>query len=345
MGRGRRGFTPASISAAATGRSSIRCARCRGCRWPTARWCAWGRRSSLSTSRPRSPTVDDSSLPRTTRSPARRRPRARCARRWRAWRPIPRRCCSSERPAPARSTSPRRSTVWRRKGDLVAVNCAALTPALVESQLFGHVRGAFTGAPTRRSPGCSARPTAARCSSTRSASCRWTCSPSCCARSRSARCGRWGRRARFAVDVRVVAATNRNLAKQVERGQLPPRSLRPPLAVGDHGAAAAPPARRSVHVDPSPAPALAFRAFARRARARVGLRSARGGGAAAARVARQPARRRPPGARAGGHAARAPPTANRSRSPGCRHGCGRRRRSSPPKPVTHRPRRRREVAV
>ena len=34
----------------------------------------------------------------------------------------------------------------RRKGPLVAVNCATLTPDLVESQLFGHVRGAFTGA-------------------------------------------------------------------------------------------------------------------------------------------------------------------------------------------------------
>ncbi len=57
-------------------------------------------------------------------------------------------CSSPARAAPARSWSPAPSTRTRSRRDkpFIKVNCAAIPKDLMESELFGYERGAFTGA-------------------------------------------------------------------------------------------------------------------------------------------------------------------------------------------------------
>ena len=70
-------------------------------------------------------------------------------------RPPRHRCSSTANRAPERSSS-RRPFIelsGRSKHPFVAINCAAIPESLLENEIFGHERGAFTGAVERR-PGC-----------------------------------------------------------------------------------------------------------------------------------------------------------------------------------------------
>ncbi len=121
--------------------------------------------------------VAESAATRAVLAPARRRRRGR---RWR--------CCSPARPAPARS-SPRASSTRGRRARADAscpINCAAIPNELIEGELFGYVRGAFSGAVARLRRPARGRRAAAPCSSTRSTTRRRRCRSSCCACSRTA---------------------------------------------------------------------------------------------------------------------------------------------------------------
>ena len=105
----------------------------------------------------------------------------------------------------------------RAKGPCVAVNCAALTETLIESELFGHEKGAFTGA-TEKKAGrfemadhgtlfldeVGELPLGLQTKFLRVLEER--------------RFERVGGQKSIEVDVRVVAATNRDLADMVKRG-------------------------------------------------------------------------------------------------------------------------------
>ena len=67
----------------------------------------------------------------------------------------------------------------RREKPLVDVNCAAIPDTLIESELFGYERGAFTGARTEGRGGYFDEAHGGRFCSTRSATRLYRCSPNC----------------------------------------------------------------------------------------------------------------------------------------------------------------------
>jgi len=105
----------------------------------------------------------------------------------------------------------------RAGAPFVAINCAAIPETLLESELFGHRRGAFTGR-RRISAGSSRRRTRARCSWTRSARCRLPCRRKLLRVLQESEVVPVGDRRPRRIDVRVISATNRDLAADVARG-------------------------------------------------------------------------------------------------------------------------------
>jgi two-component system response regulator HydG len=105
----------------------------------------------------------------------------------------------------------------RKDKSLVVVNCAAITETLLESELFGHEKGAFTGADKRREgrfmqadQGTIFLDEIAETSSTMQAKLLRVL--------QEKEIQRVGGEETLEVDVRIVAATNRDLQKEVAEG-------------------------------------------------------------------------------------------------------------------------------
>jgi DNA-binding NtrC family response regulator len=105
----------------------------------------------------------------------------------------------------------------RAEGPYVVFDCSAVAPTLIESELFGHERGAFTGAVAARA-GVFEEADGGTLFLDEIGELPKDLQPKLLRVLEKREVKRLGGRAPIAVDVRVVAATNRNLLGEVQRG-------------------------------------------------------------------------------------------------------------------------------
>src|SRR6185369_13362463 len=107
----------------------------------------------------------------------------------------------------------------RRQGPFVAINCAALPETLIESELFGHEKGSFTGASERRA-GCFEVAQHGTLLLDEIGEMPMQTQAKLLRILEDSKVRRLGGRAEFEVDVRVVAATNKVPEEAVRGGHL-----------------------------------------------------------------------------------------------------------------------------
>ncbi len=105
----------------------------------------------------------------------------------------------------------------RKKGPMVVLDCGAIPPNLIESELFGHEKGAFTGAVSSR-PGAFERANGGTIFLDELGELRLDLQPKLLRVLENREVRRVGGNEVLEVDVRLIAATNRDLVKEIQAG-------------------------------------------------------------------------------------------------------------------------------